>query len=200
MPIHSSAVSVLECRNVDSVELCWHLHYTVHTCMFIILCRPVLISLRLSNNPLFLSWSQIIQLICISISTQLQLAGYLVEIILPRFLGPVNKISRYLAKYPSTCPVHLNQPEDSQYMRKCWARYLELISWGRVWVSRSSLELMKMRFVTLGLFPKSELAGYLAISSWWRHTSWESLLVELASLCYQGYLGSSMNEYMWIFW
>ena len=28
---------------------------------------------------------------------------------------------------------------------------------------------MKTQFVTSGLFPKSEIAGYLGISSWWRH-------------------------------
>ena len=33
---------------------------------------------------------------------------------------------------------------------------------------------MRTRFVTSGLFPKSEIAGYLAISSWWRHTWWAS--------------------------
>ena len=87
--------------------------------------RPVFISSRLPNIPLFeLSRWQIIQLICVfiihyiynalntnvskrkkkkkgkvrkSCSSKLQLAGYLVEIIILRYLGLVCKISRYLS-------------------------------------------------------------------------------------------------------
>ena len=60
--------------------------------------RPVLISSRLPNILLFeLSRSQIIQLICVFISPKLQLAGYLVEIIIPRYLGLVCNMSRYLS-------------------------------------------------------------------------------------------------------
>ena len=71
--------------------------------------RPVFISSRLPNIPLFeLSWSQIIQLICVIISPKLQLAGYLVEIIIPRYLGLV-------CKYPANCPRRPHQPEDSHY-------------------------------------------------------------------------------------
>ena len=51
-------------------------------------------------------------------------------------------------------------------MRKRWAKYLELKYWGRVsswWRC---------------LFPKSEIAGYLAILSWCRHT-YSGLIVSL---------------------
>ena len=64
-------------------------------------CRPAFISSRLPNIPLFeLSRSQIIQFICV-FSPKLQLAGYLVEIIIPRYLGLVCKISRYLSSASS---------------------------------------------------------------------------------------------------
>ena len=62
----------------------------------------VFISSRLPNNPLFeLSRSQIIQLICVFISPQFQLSGYLIEIIIPRYLGLVCKILRYLSSASS---------------------------------------------------------------------------------------------------
>ena len=66
--------------------------------------------------------------------------------------------------------MRLHQREDSHY-----AQTLSKISRANFLKSNfefwgSSLELMKMRYVTLGLFPKSEIAGYLAISSWWGHT------------------------------
>ena len=71
---------------------------------------PVLISSRLPNIPLFeRSRWQIIQLICVFISPKLQLSGYLVEMIIPRYLGLVCKISRYLsgvslpARRPALC-------------------------------------------------------------------------------------------------
>ena len=57
--------------------------------------------------------------------------------------------------------VLLHQPEDSHY-----AQTLSKIS--QAWVLRSNLELMMTRFVTTSLFPKSEIAGYVAISGWWR--------------------------------
>ena len=92
------------------------------------LSRPVFISSRLTNIPLFeLSRPQIIQLICVFISPKLQLAGYLVEISIQRYLGLVFKIFRYLAKYPATCPVRFHQHEDSHY-----ARTLSKISWAQV--------------------------------------------------------------------
>ena len=126
--------------------------------------RPVFTSSRLPNIPLFeLSRSQTIQLICAFISPKLQLAGYLVWIVIPRYLGIVYKISHYFAKYPAICPVRLHQTEDSHY-----ARTLRKISWANFSRSRSKLELMRTRFVISGLFPKSEIAGYLAISRWWR--------------------------------
>ena len=110
------------------------------------LCRPVFISSRLPNIPLFeISQSQIFQLICVFVSPKLQLAGCLVEIIIPRYLGLVWKISHYLAKYPTICPVRLYQPEDLHYAQSL------------------NLKLMKTRFVTSRLFPKSEIAGCLAI-------------------------------------
>ena len=122
--------------------------------------RPVLTSSRLPNIPLFeLSRSQTIQLICVFISPKLQLAGYLVGIVIPRYLGIVCKISHYLAKYPAICPVRLHQTEDLHY-----ARTLSKIS--RANFSRSSfqvswlnLELMKTRFVISGLFPKSDIGN-----------------------------------------
>ena len=93
--------------------------------------RPALISSRLPNNLLLLTiWSQFIQLIRVFISLKLQLAGYLVEIIIPRYLGLVCKISCYLAKYPAICPVRHHQPEDSQCARMLskisWANFLSL--------------------------------------------------------------------------
>ena len=51
---------------------------------------------------------------------------------------------------------------NTRIMRERWAKYLELQ------VSRSNLKLMKTQFVTSGLYPKSEMAAYLAISSWCR--------------------------------
>ena len=48
---------------------------------------------------------------CDFISLQSQIAGYLVEIIIPRYLGLVCKISRY---FSGVC---LHQPEDSHYAR-----------------------------------------------------------------------------------
>ena len=145
---------------------------------------PVSTSSRLSNIPLFeLSRSQTIQLICVFIGPKLRLVGYLVGIVIPRYLGIVCKMSSFFTR-PKT-----------RTMRKRWAKYLELISQGRVSsfevesradedaicnfgsisqirnsVLFGNLELMKTRFVTLGLFPKSEIACYLAISRWWRRT------------------------------
>ena len=104
--------------------------------------RPGFTSSRLPNIP-ELSWWQTIQLICVFISPKLQLAGYLVGIVIPRYLGIVCKISHYLAKYPAICPVRLHQTKDSHY-----ARTLSKIS--RANFSRSSFKFW----------------GW--ISSWWR--------------------------------
>ena len=97
-----------------------------------LLIRPVVISSRLPNIQLFqLSRSQIIQLVCVFISLKFQLAGYLVGITIPRYLGIVCKISHYLAKYPAICPVRPHQTEDSHNTRTL-STYLKLISQGRV--------------------------------------------------------------------
>ena len=91
--------------------------------------RPVL-----PNNLLFqLSWSQINQLICAFISQQLQLAGYLVEIIIPRYLEQVCKISRYLANILLFVRCVFFTSPKTRTMHVRWAKYLELISWA--WVS-----------------------------------------------------------------
>ena len=82
--------------------------------------RPVLISSRLPNIPLFeLSRSQIIQLICVFISPKLQLAGYLVEIIIPRYLGLVCKIS------PLFVRCVLTSSPKTRTMCERWAKYLK---------------------------------------------------------------------------
>ena len=125
-----------------------------------VLYRPVFISSRLPNIPLFqLSRSQIIQLVCVLISPKLQLAGYLVGIIIPRYLGIVCKISHYLAKYPAICPVRLHQTEDSQY-----ARTLSKISRAdflkvKFQVSGSNLELMKTRFCNFRIISQIRNSG-----------------------------------------
>ena len=97
--------------------------------------RPVFISSRLPNNPLFeLSWLQIIQLFCVFISPQLQSSGYLVEIIIPRYLGLVCKISRYLAKYYAILQnirYLSGVTSPAQRLALCderWAKYLEVES------------------------------------------------------------------------
>ena len=90
--------------------------------------RPVSIRSRLPSIPLFqLSRSQIIQLFCVFISRKLQLAGYLVKIIIPRYLRLVCKISRYLSGASSPA-LRL----ALYTVRERWAKYLELISWARV--------------------------------------------------------------------
>ena len=96
--------------------------------------RPVFTISRLPNIQLFeLSRSQTIQLICVFISPKLQLAGYLVGIVIPRYLGIVCNISHYLSKYPAICPLRLHQPEDSHYA-------LTLSKISRANFSRSSFE------------------------------------------------------------
>ena len=67
-----------------------------------LLSRPVFISSSLPNIPLFeQSRSHLIQFISVFMRPKLQLAGYLVEIIIPRYLGLVCKISRYLSSASS---------------------------------------------------------------------------------------------------
>ena len=59
-----------------------------------------------------------------------------------------------------------------------WAKYIKF----EFQVSRSSLGLMKTLFVTSGLFPKSEVAGYSAISSWWSQAYGDSHVILFLSL------------------
>ena len=129
--------------------------------------RPAFISSRLPNIPLFeLSRSQIIQLICVLISPKLQLAGYLVKIIIPSYLGLVCKISSLFGKISR----YLSDVSSSVRRLALWANAEQNISSVislslSFKVLRSSLELMKTPYLTSGLFPKSEIVGYLAISS-----------------------------------
>ena len=95
--------------------------------------------LEIAKNPAI--WLQIIQLNSVSISPKLQLVGFLAEIIIPRYLGLVCKISCYLSGSVFTSP-------KTRTVREHWAKYLELISQGQV----SSFEV--------------EFRG--RISSWWR--------------------------------
>ena len=113
--------------------------------------RPVFTISRLPNIQLFeLSRSQTtgFQLNCVFIRPKQQLAGYLVRIVIPRYLGIVCKISSYLSCASS----------PDRRLALC-ANAEQNIS-----RSRSNIELMKTRFVTSGLFPESEIAGYFAIS------------------------------------
>ena len=123
--------------------------------------RPVFISSRLLNILLFeLSRSQIIQLTCVLISPKLQLAGYLVEIIIPRHLELVCKISRYWTKYPGICLMRLHQPKDSHYVRTLSKIYRARVSSFEVKPRADEDAICNFRVI-----PKSEIAGYLAISS-----------------------------------
>ena len=150
------------------------------------LIRPILISSRLPNIPLFeLSRSQIIHLICAFISPKLQLAGYLVEIIIPRYLGLVCKISRYLSSASSPAR-RLALCANAEQNFSTWFLELELQ------VSRSNLELMRTRFVTSVLFPKSEIAGYLAIWRWWRQAYWFSMMMRWSY--YSGLLEAMIQD------
>lgn len=113
--------------------------------------RPVITSLRLPNiPPLELSRSQTIQSICVFISLKLQLAGILVNNHPKRTslqnIPLFGKISRCDFTSPKTCTT-----------RERWAKYLEFQ------VSRSCLDLIKTRFVTSGLFLKSEIVGYFIL-------------------------------------
>ena len=156
--IRKSMSGSTDCNTISPTVLYTYWLYNHNT-----LNRPFFISSRLPDIPLFeLYRSQIIQLTCVFISPKLQLAGYLVDIIIPRYLGLVCKISRYLsdasspARRLALCK-NAEQNISSQFLKLDFQ------------VSRSSLELMQTRLVSSGFFPKSEIASYLAISSWWRH-------------------------------
>ena len=78
-----------------------------------------------------LSRLQIIQLVCDFISPKLQLAGYLVGMIIPRYLGIVAKYPSIWQNIPLFCWCVFTSPK-ARTMRESLTKYLELISQGYV--------------------------------------------------------------------